>query len=307
MLLVAQGGKEGRGNAFYATATQQTPYLAERGERGEQYRYALELRLLADVGIVGKPNAGKSTLLSVVSSAKPKIGHYPFTTREPVLGVVTVGWRTFVMTEIPGLLEGAHLGIGLGHEFLRHATRTRVLLHVVDGSVDDVSLAVQELNAELAAYGEGLQDKLQIVVVNKLDLPEVQKREGEIAASLRWMKGPVFFASAAAGTGMEPIMAKAAELLRGIEKPAPMPMAEVAVSSAPRGAGKPVEVVLENGVFVVIDGDVERLVAGSDLTKWSGRAQVKGYLDRLGVTDALEAAGIQHRDTVRFGDIELEW
>ena len=207
--------------------------------------------------------------------------------------------------EIPGLLEGAHLGIGLGHEFLRHATRTRVLLHVVDGSADDVSLAVQEVNAELAAYGEGLQDKPQIVVVNKLDLPEVRERKGKIAASLRSVNGPVFFASAAAGTGIEPIMAKAAELLSGIEKP--VPVAEAVLEIPPRGAGRPTEVVLENGVFIVIDDQVERLVAGSALTKWSGRAQVKGYLDRLGVTDALEAAGIQHGDTVRFGDIELEW
>ena len=304
-LLVAQGGGGGLGNAAFATAIQRTPYVAERGSKGQEGTYRLELRLLADVGIIGKPNAGKSTLLSAASAARPKVGAYPFTTTEPQLGVVSVGWRTFIMTEIPGLLEGAHLGIGLGHAFLRHATRTRVLVHLVDGSVEDVAGALRDVNEELKAYGGGLDQKPQIIVVNKDDLPEVASRREDIAKDLSEVEWPVYFISAAAQTGIEPVLAKAAEVLLAVEKPKPLPVA--ALEAQPEGSqGQPV-VLVEDGVYVVLNDQAVRLVAGSDLGRWAGRAQVKVHLDKLGVTQAAEAAGIQPGDTVRFGDIELEW
>ncbi len=304
-LLVAQGGGGGLGNAAFATAIQRTPYVAERGSKGQEGTYRLELRLLADVGIIGKPNAGKSTLLSAASAARPKVGAYPFTTTEPQLGVVSVGWRTFIMTEIPGLLEGAHLGIGLGHEFLRHATRTRVLVHLVDGSVEDVAGALRDVNEELKAYGGGLDQKPQIIVINKDDLPEVASRREDIAKDLSEVEWPVYFISAAAQTGIEPVLAKAAEVLLAVEKPKPLPVA--ALEAQPEGSqGQPV-VLVEDGVYVVLNDQAVRLVDGSDLGRWAGRAQVKVHLDKLGVTQAAEAAGIQPGDTVRFGDIELEW
>lgn len=303
-MLVARGGKGGRGNMHFATATQQAPYIAEDGEEGESHRYHLELKLLADVGIIGKPNAGKSTFLSEATAAKPKIAPYPFTTTEPVLGVVSLGWSTFVMAEIPGLLEGAHLGIGLGHEFLRHATRTRVLIHLVDGSTEDISQAVKDVNAELEAYGAGLPDKPQIVVVNKIDILEVDARKATITRALRWTRSPIFFVSAAAHLGIQPVIQKAAEVLSQTAPAESITEPEEVLVGAHAGGER---VRVENGRYIVLDDRAVRLVHGSDMRKWAGRAQVKGRLDRIGVSRALEQAGIKHGDTVVFGDIELEW
>lgn len=306
-LLVAKGGQGGRGNATYATASQQTPYIAEKGEKGERYKLRLELRLIADVGIVGKPNAGKSTLLRASSGARPKIGAYPFTTTEPILGVAEVGWTSYIVTEIPGLLEGAHLGVGLGHEFLRHATRTRVLIHLVDGSAEDVSKDVRDINEELEAYGKGLEKKPRILVVNKIDIPEVKAKELEIKEALAWTRNPLLFTSAAAGDGVRAVVDLAAEVLKDAPEPdrlGPMPNRVTARLGKPRMG---TTVRREGGVLVVRDDRVERLVAGSDLRRWAGRAQLKMKLDSLGVTDALEDAGVEHGQTIRFGDVELEW
>lgn len=303
-MLIARGGKGGRGNMHFTTATRQAPYIAEDGEDGEDLHYRLELKLLADVGIIGKPNAGKSTFLSAATAARPKIAPYPFTTTEPVLGVVSVGWATFVMAEIPGLVEGAHLGIGLGDEFLRHATRTRVLIHLVDGSAEDVSQAIKDVNAELDAYGAGLPDKAQLIVVNKIDLPEVEERKAEIAKSLRWNKSPLLFVSAAAHIGIDPVVVKAAEILSQTKPPEPLPEPEE-VHAGAHGHGERVRV--ENGKYIVLDDRAVRLVLGSDLRRWAGRAQVKSHLNRIGVSRALEQAGIKQGDTVVFGDLELEW
>ena len=174
--MIGRGGRGGRGNARFKTSINQTPVLAEEGEPGEGSTLLLELRLIADVGIVGLPNAGKSTLLSVISRALPKVADYPFTTTEPILGVVERGWRAFVAVEIPGLLEGAHKGVGLGLEFLRHARRTRLLVHLVDGSVEDPVTSMNAVNQELRLYDESLGARPQIVVVNKVDITEVRQR-----------------------------------------------------------------------------------------------------------------------------------
>ena len=309
-LLVARGGKGGRGNSRFVTSTQQVPYIAEAGERGEEFHLRLELRLLADVGVIGKPNAGKSTLLNAVSAARPKVADYPFTTIDPVLGVVEVGWGTFVLAEIPGLLQDAHLGIGLGHEFLRHAARTRCLIHLVDGSEEDVNLAVQQVNKEIRAYGGGLEQKQQIVVVNKYDLLEVQAKQSKIEEDLEWLGEPVYFISAAAKQGMKELMVQVAKKLEEVrvgepheeaKQPAKLPVLK------PRVRRPKVSVRRENGAFVVDHERTRRLVAGSDLGKWAGRAQLMRIMDRLGVTRALEQEGIKEGDIVRFGEIELEW
>ena len=304
-LVIAGGGKGGRGNAAFVSATQQAPYVAEQGEKGQSETYRLELKLLADVGIVGRPNAGKSTLLRSVTAATPKVAGYPFTTLEPELGVVTVGWESFVIAEIPGLLKGAHKGIGLGLDFLRHATRTRVLIHLVDGSSDDLSEAIKEVNEELGSYGHGLEKKPQIIVINKVDMPEVKSMEQAIREELAWTKAPVRFISAAARMGVRELVEEAAKLVhesRRLEPPAPsIPIAKKKEVSAK------VIIVREGEVFVVESTQAERFVAGSDLRGWAGRVQLKLILDDLGVTQALEDAGISIGDTVRFGEIELEW
>ena len=172
---LAHGGGGGRGNAYFASATNQYPLLAEKGERGESLNLRLELKLLADVGIIGLPNAGKSSLLSVVSAARPKVANYPFTTLEPVLGVVEQRRQTFVMVDIPGIIEGAHEGVGLGHDFLRHVERTRVLVHMIDGSAEDPLRDYLQINSELQAFNEELASKPQVIAINKMDITEVSE------------------------------------------------------------------------------------------------------------------------------------
>ena len=179
-VVVARGGRGGRGNARFATSTLQFPLLAEEGERGERKELRLELKLLADVGIVGAPNAGKSSLLAAVTAARPKVASYPFTTLEPVLGVVADRGEEFVMVDIPGLIEGAHAGVGLGHDFLRHVERTIVLVHVVDGSDDDPELVMDRVAGELGMFAESLLERPRVVALNKLDIPGARERVGPI-------------------------------------------------------------------------------------------------------------------------------
>ncbi|MBM4404683.1 MAG: GTPase ObgE [Chloroflexi bacterium] len=309
-LRIARGGKGGRGNATYATPTQQVPYIAERGEPGEKAKYKLELKLLADVGIIGRPNAGKSTLLAAATKAQPKIAPYPFTTLEPMLGVVTVGDTNFVLAEIPGLIKGAHAGVGLGHEFLRHATRTRLLLHLVDGSLEDIAEAVREINSELREYGAGLQEKPQIFVVNKVDMPEVDGSRKEIREALRKFGSQLYFISAAGNVGVKQLMevvaqrvveARAEEAEREKEAVAE-PIAVVAEEPPPKPKAHK-----EGDVYIVDEPRAIRLILGSDLRHWAGRVQAKVQLDRLGVSRALEELGIDIGDRVRFGGVELEW
>ncbi len=301
------GGKGGKGNADFVSSTQQAPYIAEKGGRGQEQKILFELKLMADVGVIGKPNAGKSTLLQAATGASPKIANYPFTTLEPQLGVVTLGWESFVLAEVPGLIEGAHQGIGLGHEFLRHATRTRVLIHLVDGNEPDLRAAVNEINEEIRAYGAGLDIKPQILAVNKIDMPEVQCRTEEIERDLKWFDGPLVFLSGAAGVGVEDLMKKAAAAARAAretEKPEARPLAMKVTATEEEKLGVK---RVEEGVFRVEHTRAESLVEGSDLGKWAGRAQLKLQLDRLGITTALEEAGIEAGDVVHFGNVELEW
>jgi GTP-binding protein len=302
---VARGGAGGRGNASFATATQRVPYIAEKGGAGETRKLRLELKLMADVGIVGKPNAGKSTLLGAASAARAKVASYPFTTLEPELGVVSVGWQSFVLAEIPGLIKGAHQGVGLGQEFLRHATRTRLLIHLVDGSEEDVAGAVQDINEELEAYGAGLESKPQFLVVNKVDMPVVAAQQEAITAALGEVTPPVQFISAATSGGVGALMKLAASMLNE------MPELEARTNAIRRilrastvGPGKVSKV---GDVYVVENVAAARLAGGSDLNAWAGRVQLKAQLDRLGVSRALERAGCEIGDIVWLGDVEMEW
>ena len=212
-VLVAKGGRGGLGNARFATAVNQAPEIASKGESGEERYIILELKLITDICILGHPNSGKSTLLSAVSRAKPEIADYPFTTRQPILGVIPGDRRDFIIAEIPGLVEGAHLGKGLGNEFLRHVERTKLLIYLLDGSsltiIDDLS----QLDKEIALYRDDLSQKPKIVVVNKVDLPQVQTRLPEVRQNFARLGAPVFYISAVSGQAVLELTRKAMEMV----------------------------------------------------------------------------------------------
>ena len=212
-VLVAKGGKGGLGNTHFATPTNQAPRISEEGKPGEEVHLLLDLKLIADVGIIGCPNAGKSTLLGAVSKARPKIADYPFTTLEPFLGIVEIGYESLVLADIPGLIEGAHHGLGLGLEFLRHIERTRVLIQLVDGSADNPLSDLRNVENELVLYEASLKEKMRIIAVNKVDLPEVQNRLPQLRRQFRRLGIPVYFISAATGEGVWELMGKAMEMI----------------------------------------------------------------------------------------------
>jgi GTP-binding protein len=222
-VIVARGGRGGRGNARFATATRRAPRHAEPGQSGQERKLALELRLIANVGLVGLPNAGKSTLLSRVSAARPKIADYPFTTLVPVLGVVALpDGRNFVMADIPGLIEGASTGAGLGHQFLRHVLRTQVLIYVIDLAPPDRSPLddLEVLGAELRAYDPDLRERPSVVALNKIDQPEARERVAEATAELRARGVQVYPISAATGEGTDALLGAVANLLDGVRESA---------------------------------------------------------------------------------------
>lgn len=226
-VVVARGGRGGRGNARFATPTRRAPRQAEPGEPGQERNIELELKLIADVGLVGLPNSGKSTLLSRVSAARPKIADYPFTTTEPYLGVVGLpDGRSFVLADIPGLIEGAHQGAGLGHTFLRHISRTSVLIHLVDLAAPerDPLADFQTVNNELRLYDPALERRPMLVALNKIDQPQARERAGGAEAAIRRMGYQVFLISGATGEGVEALMCAAADLLAEARRPAePVP------------------------------------------------------------------------------------
>lgn len=216
IFIVARGGRGGQGNARFKSATNRTPRFAQPGEPGQTLSLKLELKLLADVGLVGLPNAGKSTLISAVSAARPKIADYPFTTLTPILGVVKTGrGEPFVMADIPGLIEGAHTGTGLGTQFLRHIERTRVLVHLIDAAAIDPAAplaAYDTINNELACYNPQLVEKPQIVVLNKMDLPDARERAAVFAAAFGKDR-PLLTLSAATGSGRDALLTTLLRLL----------------------------------------------------------------------------------------------
>jgi len=211
-VLVAKGGRGGLGNARFATAVNQAPEIASKGKSGEERHIVLELKLITDICIVGHPNSGKSTLLAAISKAKPEIADYPFTTRQPILGVMPDDRRDFIVAEIPGLVEGAHLGKGLGNEFLRHAERTRLLVYLLDGSSPTVIDDLSTLDKEIALY-KGLSHKPKIVAVNKIDLPEVKARLTEVKQCFAGLGVPVFYISAVSGHAVLELVRKAMEMV----------------------------------------------------------------------------------------------
>jgi len=299
----ARGGRGGWGNIHYATSTNQTPRLAQVGEQGEQKELILELRLIAEVGIIGYPNVGKSSLLAAASRAHPAIADYPFTTKEPELGVVEEGGRIFVLAEIPGLIEGAHQGRGLGHEFLRHSMRTRAFIHLVSGTSESPANDMAKVNNELALYDPGLVKKPQIVAVNKIDLPEVRSRMSVIKADFEAVGITVRFISAATGEGVPDLMHAALELIREkTTEPAEAPVKVFRPQPRQRAV-----VSKEGSIYVISQPDIERVCARIELGDEAVLSQLHAFLLRKGIGRELEKAGIQRGDRVRCGSANWEW
>jgi len=304
-LIVARGGRGGRGNARFATSTNQAPRMAEHGEPGEERWLRLELRLLAEVGVVGVANGGKWTLLAAVTAARPKIASYPFTTLQPNLGVVVLDPQTeFVLADIPGLIEGASEGKGLGHEFLRHIQRTRVLIHLLDGLAADPLADFAAINSELAAFGHGLAEKPQLVALNKTDEPSVRKRWPAIEAALKAKGYPVMALSALAREGTRELLNRAAQMLAELPEETSKPELPVFRFEEEDEAFTIEE---EEDGWRVRGARVERLAA---MTVWNLDEAVRRFqrtLERMGIVEALEEAGVQPGDTVSVGDREFVW
>jgi len=306
-VVVAKGGKGGLGNSHFASSINQAPQIAQKGEVGEENSIILEMRLIADVGIIGYPNVGKSTLLDMVSAAKPKIADYPFTTREPILGMVEVGQRSFVLAEIPGLIDGAHLGHGLGHGFLRHIIRTKILIHLIDGSSASPAEDMIRVNSEMSLFDSALAQKPQLMVVNKIDLPQVRARLGEIKDAFNSVGTTALFVSAATGENVPELMAETMKMLAQVsaEKEAGERIPRKVFRPQPRRIS--ISVHKEGNTFVVVAPGVERIVARADVTGSEVQWQLNRQLQRLGVSKALEKAGVKPGDRVRCGNLEWEW
>ena len=305
--VIVKGGKGGKGNLHFTSATNQAPKIAEKGEAGEELAVILELRLIADVGIIGYPNVGKSSLLATASAAKPKIAGYPFTTLEPILGLVEVEQKSFVLAEIPGLIADAHLGKGLGHDFLRHVTRTKVLIHLIDGSS---SMPVEDMirvNTELSLYDSALAKKPQLLAINKIDLPQVQARLAEIKDAFSAVGISLLFISAVTGEGVPQLMAKVMNMVSQatVERRAEKKAARKVFRPQPRVAGASVH--KEGDTFVIVAPQLERIVARTAIPGPEVLGQIRRQLVRLGVSKTLEKAGVKPGDKVRCGNLEWEW
>lgn len=304
-VLVARGGRGGWGNVHFKSSTNQAPRVAQSGQLGEEAHLRLELKLIADIGVIGRPNAGKSSLVAALSSARPRVADYPFTTLEPILGVVDVGYESFVVAEIPGLIEGAAQGAGLGHDFLRHAERSRLFLHLVDGSREDPIADYHLVNEELRGYQPALARRRQVVVINKLDLPEVAQRRDALTRAFRGLEVEPWFISAAARTNLD-ALAKA--LLTAVrETPDDLAEQPGVPVLRPQPGGRRFRVERSNGRFKVSGVNLEVMAQMMDVRDEATREEFVRQLERSGVAAALERAGIEPGDSVSVGEVEFTW
>ncbi|HEU5287127.1 MAG TPA: Obg family GTPase CgtA, partial [Candidatus Limnocylindria bacterium] len=294
-----------RGNARFATSTRRAPRIALDGERGEERELELELRLIADVGLAGLPNAGKSSLLAALTRARPKIAAYPFTTLTPNLGVARLDERELVIADIPGLIEGASTGAGLGEEFLRHIERTRLVVHVVDASLPDPLADIATIDAELDAYGHGLRELPELVALNKIDLAEARDRVPSFVEALTAQGRESVAVSAASGEGVDRLAKRLFSLV---------PPRAVAAAAEPaerrivfKGGPADVRVEREGEAYRVRGERIERLATGIDWDSGEASAYFHRMLQRHGVERRLRELGVKEGDTVRVGKLELEW
>jgi GTP-binding protein len=306
-LIICKGGRGGRGNQHFATSRNQVPRTAEKGEPAEERHVKLELKLIADIGLIGVPNAGKSTLLSVLTNARPKIASYPFTTLEPNLGVANIDDdTTVVLADIPGLIEGAAEGAGLGHDFLRHIQRTRVLVHILDGLSDDPVADYSQINSELSLFDPNLVKKPQIVALNKIDQPDVQEKLKDIQKKFKKHKVEFMTISALARTNTRELLVLAHQKLAETPLPEatdlPLPVYK------PKEDPREYEIIREGGNEWRVSGvAIER---AAKMTYWQHDGSVRRFqkiMETLGIEEALRKAGVQEGDTVSIGDFELEW
>lgn len=313
-LVVARGGRGGRGNARFATEVNKAPDMAEKGEPGEERNLLLELKVLADAGLVGFPSVGKSTLLSAVSAARPKIAAYHFTTLSPELGVVDVGdGRSFVLADLPGLIEGAHAGHGLGHEFLRHVERTRVIVHVIDmAAVEgrDPVADFRTIQDELRQYDPSLVERPLLVAANKMDLPEAAQHLERFHQAYPDLR--VFPVSGATGEGVQELVYAIADLLDATPVPAPL---DEGADTSPQTEQKvyryepeePFQVRRDGPVFVVVSRELEKLVKMTNFSQHDAVVRFQRILQRKGVDDELRRCGAKEGDVIRIGDMEFEF
>jgi GTP-binding protein len=305
---IARGGKGGWGNPHYVSSTNQAPKIAQVGAPGQEKTIVLDMRLIADVGIIGYPNAGKSTLLAAASAATPKVAAYPFTTLEPVLGVVEVGLETFIMAEIPGLIAGAHRGRGLGHDFLRHALRTKILIHLLGGDSASPIDDMLRVNEELALFDPALARRRQIIVINKIDLPEVRARLPGIRRELAAAGVKAYDISAATGRGVAALMKETLKVLKE-ETAAGKPSVETLPVKVfrPQPETPRITVSRVGDEFVVKAPELERVKGGAGVTPADLRWQLNYQFKRLGIDKVLEKAGARAGDRVRCGELTWEW
>lgn len=306
--IAAKGGRGGKGNACYVTSTNRAPTFAEKGEPGENRWLKLELKLLADVGLVGYPSVGKSSIIAQVSAARPEIAAYHFTTLSPVLGVVRIDEeRSFVLADIPGLIEGAHEGVGLGHDFLRHVERTKVLLHIVDVAGVDGRDPIEDfdkINNELAQYSERLARRKQLVVANKMDLPEAQENFGRLKEYVEAKGYEITKASAATGEGLRELMFQAYELLEAYVPEED----EQELSRFDEIDPDSYEIVVGNDTDYEVRGkNIERLVAMTNFDNDEALYRFQLIWKRLGIDEALKGKGVQEGETVRIRDMVFEY
>lgn len=308
--VIAKGGKGGAGNQHFATSTRQVPNFAKAGDAGEERWVLLELKLLADVGLIGYPNVGKSTILSMVTAAKPKIANYHFTTIDPNLGVVSLGGESsFVIADIPGLIEGAHEGVGLGHEFLKHIERTKLLVHVVDiAGIEgrDPIKDFEVINEELKNYNPLLAERPQIVAANKMDIPGSEDNLKAFTETVEAMGYKVFPVSAATNKGLRELMFYAAEKLKELpETILTNEIDEEVVYTAEEE--KPFEIKRDNDVYIIEGKWIKKLVNSTNFDNYESFQYFQRAIKNKGVIEALESMGIQEGDTVKIYDFETEY
>lgn len=303
--ILARGGKGGKGNARFTTAVHQTPRFAEAGGMGERGTYRLELKLLADVGIIGLPNVGKSTLLAAATAARPKVAPYPFTTLEPQLGVVAVRYETFTLADFPGLIEGAHVGAGLGIRFLQHIERARLLVHLVAGDSEEPFKDIAQVDHELKCYNPRLSEMPQVVVINKIDLPRVRVGIENLRKSLQPLRQQPYFISAATGEGVPELLEEILKLLRALQRQ--QPMQRDATVFRPRPTGDRKKVLQEDGRYILSGPGVPTLVVSRETSEEEYVGILRERLRRTGWGRVLGKAGVRPGDIVRAGEVEFVW
>ncbi len=304
--VVALGGGGGKGNARMASATRRTPRIAERGLPGESMKVRLELRLLAEVGLVGLPNAGKSSLLRRVTQARPKVGAYPFTTLEPYLGIAEIGYETVVIADIPGLIEGASDGAGLGAQFLQHVQRTRVLVHIVDCAVDNPLADIETVRRELEVFGHGVAEKRWLVAMNKIDLPAAAGMTDGLRATLQQRGVAAFAISAQTGEGVDELLRAVFVTVQEVREEDARAEPEEPPTVRPAAATR-FNVVKIKGGYRVRGKQPEEAILRLGVESEEARAAVARRLQRQGVERALRKAGVAEGDRVRIGKAELQW